>query len=120
MKKIILLITLFLCVYSAKGGTPVPIGGVVNPTGGVTRSRTVAPSVTGTLEQDYLQINYFRDLGTVTTTIYNEFGEVVYENETVTGHGQVETIYTVDFEPGEYTIVLTNSAGMHLEGIFVL
>lgn len=120
MKKLILFTTLFICIHLLNAGTTVPIGSIANPTGGVTRSRSVLPAVTATLEQDYLQVNYNRDLSVVTTTIYNELGEVVYENETVTGYGVVEIIDTIDFEEGNYTIVLTNNYGLHLEGNFVL
>lgn len=120
MKKLILFTTLFICIHLLNAGTTVPLGSIANPTGGIIRSRSVLPAVTATLEQDYMQVNYNRDLSVVTTTIYNELGEVVYENETVTGYGVVEIIDTIDFEEGNYTIVLTNNYGLQLKGVFVL
>ena len=122
MKKILLLLLLvafFTSAFAIDGQIPVELNGTLNRPG-PSRTRSLTPAVTATLEQDYLQLNYNRDLSVVTTTVYNELGEVVYENETVTGYGVVEIIDTIDFEEGNYTIVLTNNYGLYLEGNFVL
>ena len=87
---------------------------------GPARSRALTPAVTAVQQSDYIALNYFRDSGVVTTTIYNEFGEVVYENETISANGVVEIIDTTEFESGEYTIVLTSTTGLNLEGNFIL
>lgn len=121
MKKL-LFITLFLTTIWSSFAGDVPLAsshGTYSTPGGL-RTRSTTPAVIATLEEDYLQVKFNRDLSVVTTTIYNESGEVVYENETVTGYGVVEIIDTIDFEEGNYTIVLTNNYGLHLEGNFVL
>ena len=100
----------------AKGGSPIELLGKLS--GGGTRSHIAFPPITAFQYSDYIEVNFSESLGTISVSIYDDSGNIVYNGAIDTSLQSVLYIDTARMEKGEYSIRFTNTEGEYLEGSF--
>lgn len=130
MKKLffILFIIGFTAVNTTVKGEYKSTASVIDLTGstgtifgkGPTRAKSVTPPLQVSQDENAIYVDFFRSVGDVTVTVYDQTGQRVYQNVVATAYGVTDVIDTTYLPEGMYRIVFTNTSGMNLEGIFVL
>ena len=80
--------------------------------------RSLVKPIEAFLTEQFIEVNFYSDLGTVTVSIFDEMGGIVYQQAVNTYDGQQLFIDITWFDPGAYTIVLVNSDKLYLFGSF--
>jgi hypothetical protein len=125
MKKIYLFSVFFCCFLTAtmgnvlhnKGGdakTEVELRGSLP----AIKQRSLVKSIEAFITGQYLEVNLRANLGTITISIYDEMGGIVYLQSVITSSTQQVFINISSFNAGEYEIVFVNSQNQYLSGEF--
>ena len=81
-------------------------------------TRTLAKPIEAFITEQWIEVDFYCDFGTVTVSIYDETGGLVYQQSTSTYDGQQHFVAITSFDPGVYTIVLTNTGKLYVSGSF--
>ena len=65
-----------------------------------------------------IEVSFYSKLGIITIFIYDETGEIVYQQSTSTYSGLQLSIDITSFDSGVYTIEFVNAQGQYLSGSF--
>jgi hypothetical protein len=82
--------------------------------------RSLISPIEAYLESDVIDVDFNSSLGIIDLTIYDEVGNVVYQQSVNTYAGQQLSIDISSFNQGQYTIEFVNSQGQYLSGDFTI
>jgi hypothetical protein len=125
MKKIYLLSVIFCCFLTASGNA------LTNKSNGLkekidlegdlaaNKQRSLIKPIEAFVSlEESIEVKFYANLGTITISIYDETGIVVYQQSVSTSSELQHFIDISSFADGEYTIEFVNSQDKYLQGTF--
>lgn len=82
------------------------------------KQRSLTKPVQVLKRENSLQVNFSANLGTIVISVYDGYGDAVYQQPVNTFAGQQVYIDITSLDSGEYTIEFVNSLNQYLAGGF--